>query len=288
MSGAKQFSCFNKPASVALPNVPESAYKVSAQIDNTSVANSFFMQNGWFTETFDAPGYIKHDSDELIFFGGGVQSDHENLNAEIEIWIENDKFTITETAVLFVPAGVAVGNLSIKRLDKPVFYYVCQITAPVYQYEAAEATAEVGKYLPNIVYRYERPDGQIPGAPEGFVTFLLYLDGEKAPDAPYMETVWFNTSNDTGPAPHAHEFDELIGFIGSNPDDPTALQASVQLDYEGELVTVTESTVAYIPRGTMHSPILVPEMDKPIYHFSIANSADYDRDVAENNEYKPE
>jgi hypothetical protein len=105
-----------------------------------------------------------------------------------------------------------------------------------------------------------------------------------------METVWFKTSNDTGPAPHEHDFDEFIGFIGSDPDRPDELGARIQFYVEDKPVTVTKSCLVYIPRGVRHSPIIIPEMERPIFHFSGGNGGDYARRGAESdtNMYRAE
>ena len=133
-------------------------------------------------------------------------------------------------------------------------------------------------------------DGKLPGAPEGFLTLLLWLDGKKLKGAPYVEAVWFNRTNDTGPAPHEHEFDEFIGFIGSDPQHPEELNAEVRFHIDGDVVSVTKSCLVYIPRGVRHSPILVPRMERPIIHFSGGVGGAYKRVGADGdtNEFRPE
>ena len=83
-------------------------------------------------------------------------------------------------------------------------------------------------------------------------------DGKKLKGAPYAEAVWFCTTNDTGPAPHSHEdFDEFIGFIGSDPEDPENLNGEVNFFIEDEMISSTKSCLVYIPRGLRHSPIYI-------------------------------
>jgi hypothetical protein len=106
----------------------------------------------------------------------------------------------------------------------------------------------------------------------------VFLDGKRLKGAPYAEAVWFLTTNDTGPAPHTHEnFDEFIGFIGSDPEHPDALNAEIDFYIEDEKITVTKSCLVYIPRGLTHSPIYVPKLQRPIIHFSGGNGGDYAR-----------
>ena len=92
-----------------------------------------------------------------------------------------------------------------------------------------------------------------------------------------MEAVRFHTKNDDGPETHAHEFDELIGFLGLDPRAPDDLHGELSLYIDGETVEFSNSCVAYIPRDVMHSPILVPKLDQSIIHFSGGNGGDYAR-----------
>ncbi|MDR2611022.1 MAG: hypothetical protein LBC58_06155 [Clostridiales Family XIII bacterium] len=290
MGSERYFSLSGKPAEVTMPGIPAEAKKVSTQIDDSIVSGTLFNQVGWYTKPFDAAGLFKHESDELLIFAGGDIEDPENLNAEIELQLENDVLTIDKTGVVFVPGGCAHGNLKIKRMDRPVFYAVCHMNTGAYEWTPTEVTAEKGTYAGNFVDGYKPVSGKLPEAPEGFLQLLIWLDGEKAPGAPYMELVWFKSVNETGPAPHAHDFDELIGFIGSDPEDPENLNAEVTLDIAGDIVHVQNSCIAFCPEGTIHSPITVPALERPIYHFSIGNGGDYVREGNKGNSniYKPE
>lgn len=51
-------------------------------------------------------------------------------------------------------------------------------------------------------------------------TPLAYLDGNVANGAFYVETLWFKKGTAYSPPPHTHEFDEVLAFFGSDPEDP--------------------------------------------------------------------
>ena len=102
-------------------------------------------------------------------------------------------------------------------------------------------------------------------------------NGKKLSGAPYLEAVWFLTSNDTGPEEHTHDFDEFLGFVGTDAERPEELGAQITFSIGGETITVTKSCLVYVPRGVKHSPILVPSLERPIIHFSGGNGGDYRR-----------
>ena len=256
---------------------PASALANAVWMDGDAVPACMFAQASWIRERCARPGLIRHDSDALLMFCGGDPSRRAELGAEIELWIENDRLTLTETCFVYVPAGTAYGNLRVKRLDAPVLYYCTHKTASFYEETPASAAASAGTYADYHVEKYIRDDGVVPEAPEGFLDFLLWIDGKKLPGAPYMEAVWFKSKNDTGPAGHVHDFDEIVGFIGSDPSRPEQLGATVQFVLGERIVTTDRSTLFYIPRGTCHSPIIVPALDRPLLHFSGSNEGDYVR-----------
>lgn len=277
MSGIKYFS-FDRTSKIGTVHItPGDAIVPIVSLDGDTVPGAIFYEADWLMKPFEETGLYRHDSDELMIFIGSDKNDHENLNAEIELWIENDKLTFSTTSIVFVPKGAAHGRMKALSVTKPVIFYRCLTNAGFYSEYPAEATAPAGTFAGNRVEKYAPIDGFLPPAPAGFLTRLLWLDGAKLKGAPYMEAVWFHTANDTGPEPHFHEFDELIGFLGSDPDHPEDLHGEVTLLLDGETIRFTESCVAFIPKGMMHSPILVPRLDRSIIHFSGGNKGDYAR-----------
>ena len=275
MSSKEYFSFEHdcKPADLRIE--PKSAVRPIVCLDGSGIEGTIFYQADWLVKPFEQTGMVKHNSDKLMVFLGADTLDHEDLGAEIELWLENDKLTLTETCVVFVPKGVAHGRMITRNVTKPLIHYFCLMNTSYYDAKPAEATAPAGKYAGNVVVKYAPIDGFLPPAPEGFLTRLLWIDGAKLSGAPYMEAVRFHTSNDDGPETHTHDFDELIGFLGLDPENPDELHGELSLFIGGETVGFTKSCVAYIPRDVKHSPILVPRLDHSIIHFSGGNGGDY-------------
>jgi hypothetical protein len=279
MSCEKYFALGGRPEPKTNIEFPGDAHAHSVRMDAGVYPGCIFGEACWLKKDFSRNEFFKHNSDELLVFIGGNLDDPENLNAEIELWIENDKLTFSTTSIVFVPAGAAHGRISVKNMTKPVFHYTCHMNSDTYEEIPAEATKPKGTYAGNRVEKYAPVDGRLPSAPPGFLTRLLWIDGKKLAGAPYMEAVWFLTTNDTGPETHTHvDFDEFIGLVGSDPENPGELGAEISFYIGGETITVTKSCLVYVPRGVEHSPILVPKMDRPIIHFSGGNGGDYKRE----------
>jgi len=74
---------------------------------------------------------------------------------------------------------------------------------------------------------------------------------------------------------HTHEYDEIIAFFGSDPDNPYELNAELELAINGEWHKVTKSSLIYVPANMSHMPLSIKRVDKPIFHFSLVVGPQY-------------
>jgi len=75
---------------------------------------------------------------------------------------------------------------------------------------------------------------------------------------------------------HSHDTDEIIGFFGSDPQDPYDLGGEVEFWLEDEQHMITRSSLIFVPRGMKHCPLLIRRVDRPIFHFSTVTGGQYD------------
>lgn len=100
-------------------------------------------------------------------------------------------------------------------------------------------------------------------------TRLTYLDSSSIKGAFYVECLWFWKGSDTAlNKAHTHDFDEVITFYGSNPEDPIDLGGEVELWLGDEKHVFTKSVLVFVPKGLSHCPLIVRRVDRPIFHFS--------------------
>jgi quercetin dioxygenase-like cupin family protein len=129
----------------------------------------------------------------------------------------------------------------------------------------------VGEPKPESEKPGEIKDGQDVRTP------LAYLDGNVINGAFYVETQWFLKSTAYSPPPHTHDFDEVLAFYGSNPENPRNLYGEVELWLDDERHVLTRSCLVYIPRGLKHCPMNILRADRPIFHFSAGPAVKYER-----------
>ena len=112
------------------------------------------------------------------------------------------------------------------------------------------------------------------------LTRLLWLDSEVLKGAFYMDFVWYHQATDTGPGPHIHDFDEVLGFLGANPQNPRDLGGEMELWLEDEKYILQNSCLVFVPRGLKHCPMIARKVTVPFMHFSAGNGAVYQKSTA--------
>jgi hypothetical protein len=140
-----------------------------------------------------------------------------------------------------------------------------------------------GKYIvtelkQNILEADWTPKG-IKGASKGKGGRVLFLDSEVVPGAFYVETVWLyphpGSSGGHPTEPHKHDWDEILGFFGTNTDDPYDLGGEIELWLEDEQHILTKTCIVFVPKGMMHCPLIVRRVDRPIFEFTTGPGTMY-------------
>lgn len=106
----------------------------------------------------------------------------------------------------------------------------------------------------------------------------VYMDDDVLAGAFYVECNWFWKDNKHSPPVHTHDFDEVLAFIGTDPENPEDLCGEVELWLDDEKYMLTKSCLVFVPKGLKHCPMLVRRADRPIFHFSAGTSGMYVKD----------
>ena len=98
-----------------------------------------------------------------------------------------------------------------------------------------------------------------------------------------MECVWIWPGPElyptkAEPRAHAHDFDEVITFFGTDFKDPYDLCGEIELWLEDEQHILTKSCVVYVPKGMKHGPLIIRRVDRPIFHFAAGTGGIYRHD----------
>ena len=115
-----------------------------------------------------------------------------------------------------------------------------------------------------------------------FARRILWMDSGVVEGAFQMNTAWYFAAPEKDPVfeGHVHNYDELIGFYGSNPDDPYDLGGEMVVTIDGEEHRLTRTTMIFLPAGVPHMPLSIKRVDRPIFHFSVVMNPEYSGDGA--------
>ena len=110
-------------------------------------------------------------------------------------------------------------------------------------------------------------------------TLLFSLDEKIIKNIPFFtETAW------VWPKPekivmeeqsHSHQFDEIVTLFGTDPENPKDLCGEVEFWLGDEEYTITQSCIIYVPKGTMHCPLIFHRVVRPIFHFIVGHAGTY-------------
>jgi hypothetical protein len=137
-----------------------------------------------------------------------------------------------------------------------------------------------GKYGKYIVQNLHDPNLGSPEFQKMYKKFsnrILWIDKNVVEGAFQMNTAWYFNVPEKDPVfdEHTHDFDEMIGFFGSNPDDPYDLGAEIDVTIDGEKHKLTRTSLIFCPAGMKHMPLSIKRVDRPIFHFSIVVGPEY-------------
>ncbi len=105
---------------------------------------------------------------------------------------------------------------------------------------------------------------------------ILWMDESVVDGAFHMNTAWYLRVAETlENRPHVHSTDEIIGFFGSDPDNPWDLGGEVEIFLEDEKHVIDRTAMIFVPAGMVHCPLVVSRVDRPIFHFTVVTGTKY-------------
>ncbi len=104
------------------------------KMEDSIVPGSFGMGGCWISNLqggrpFQVEVAHSHTCDEILGFCGSDCTDPYALGGEIELWLEDEQYTITNSCLVFIPAGMVHCPMYIRRVDKPILHYGAAVNA---------------------------------------------------------------------------------------------------------------------------------------------------------------
>jgi hypothetical protein len=88
----------------------------------------FFTDTGWIwpknEEIIMEEKPHSHEFDEVITLFGTNPDNPQDLCGEVEFWIDNEKYMLTKSCMIYMPRGVKHCPLIFKKVERPIFHYI--------------------------------------------------------------------------------------------------------------------------------------------------------------------
>jgi hypothetical protein len=131
------------------------------------------------------------------------------------------------------------------------------------------AKTDYGKYLVRKPVFEMGKKAQIKGRQ---IPTMTYMSKDLVPECnTYVEYGWIYDMPEPNPhiREHAHEHDEIVMHIGSDPDNPEDLGGEIEFIVGGQPLTFDTSMALYIPAGVKHGPLTWKKVTRPHIQMSI-------------------
>jgi len=241
-------------------------------MDSNVVDGAFQMNCSWYLNpsTHGAEAH-SHDVDEIIGFFGNDSTKPYDLGGEVELWLENEKYTINKSTIVFIPAGMKHCPLTIMKVDRPIFHFSTVTGGQYIQQKGSDKKSIEANYSRYIVTELKIPEEKqkIAEAYSKYATRILWMDENVVEGAFHMNTAWYlNTTVTLESTSHVHDTDEIIGFFGNDAENPHDLGGEIEIWLEDEKQVITRSAMVFVPAGMKHCPLILKRVDRPIFHFT--------------------
>ncbi len=273
-----------------------STIKITPLLDIDKVPGAFYMDFNWMgkgtsKDYLDSQEHF-NDFDEVIgFIGTPRGTDVRGLGGEVELWLGGEKYLINKSSLVFIPKGTKHCPLRFNRIDDlPVLFFTFGRTAKYSLNhtkfsDAKGAERNYAKYIssdvnptkvsPEAMKKEILEDKKIGSTVKG----TRVVDLDKVPGAFYTDFGWLWSGSAKGYSveEHSHNFDEVIGFIGTTGGvkNPRELGGEMEVWIGGEKHLINKSCLIFVPKGLKHCPLRFNRVDAPILFFSLGMTDKY-------------
>ena len=104
---------------------------------------------------------------------------------------------------------------------------------------------------------------------------IIRLDNDIIKGSFHMGFVWAlrTSSHEQELEAHTHNCNEILGWIGTDWQNPHDLGGEIEFWLEDEKYILRKSCIIYIPKGMKHCPLKDLKIDRPFIHFGMMTDA---------------
>ena len=129
--------------------------------------------------------------------------------------------------------------------------------------------------LPAGVHVFETDDTATKAPDTDPIKRVIYMDDRVVPGSFYVEAVWVVGSIPRSHPEHTHDYDEIVGFVGSDMNNPDDLGAEIDFVVDGEKTTITKTCFIHVPAGVKHGGLCFRKIDRPVFQIAMLRQNTY-------------
>jgi hypothetical protein len=243
-----------------------------------------------------------HSYPECLFFVGLDTANVNYLGAEIKLCLgdEQETYTFNDPTAIVIPAGLPHGPIVTKRLFSPRgFGFFAAALNPTFDVawlgkknqdaEPVQSTGQYARLIKSlkssvIIERGKLNASKLPQAQRiqseemqkkagyklgpGIADHLAWMYGKDL-EGLNVNIAWGFSSQPgiwhRGVGSHTHPADEVLIFMGTDPNHADCLGAEIEIDLgkEHERYIINKPSAIVCPAGLPHAPIVTRWVDKP-------------------------
>ena len=243
------------------------------KVDQNRLKDFFSVDCTWFWRSEPnqiVDGTRLSDFNQVIGLIGADRDDPFSLAGEMTVWVDGESNILTNSSLIFVPAGVPFGPVQINHMHHPIFY----TSIGVRPNPTGKRDPSLPRY--SIVDKTKEKAVTPPKSNTMDSARLLHIEDDMVKDAFYVDFVWLYEGYGEAPmGVHDHDWGELLVMTGCDPEHPYDLGGTFSIDLGEETHYLNKSSLVCIPAHMMHCPWKFLQVDKPTLAFSASPSGMY-------------
>lgn len=221
------------------------------------------------------------DHDQILLHIGMDPDIPQDLGATMQLYLGGQPVVFNTTTAIFVPKGTPFGPLSWREVRRPHLLASIVLDSgellaggrrmadPDEQvfFPAKKRKFDYEQYVVRSPMREAGPD-YVAGRQNPTMT---YMSGKQVPGVKnYLEIGWiWEVPSRAIPRMRHENYEELVLHVGSDPDAPEDLGASMRFDIGDELTEFDTTHCVFIPRGLNHGPLVWKEVRRPMIEIAV-------------------
>jgi quercetin dioxygenase-like cupin family protein len=138
-----------------------------------------------------------------------------------------------------------------------------------------KAVVSTNTKLPKGVHDFETGDTATKAPDDDPIKRVIYMDDRIIQGSFYVEAVWVMGSIPRSHPEHSHDYDEIVGFVGSNTEDTSDLGGEIDFIVDGEKMTISKTCFIHVPAGVKHGGLCFRKIDRPVFQIAMSRMGAY-------------